>query len=158
MSLSCEAVSCVCIAEGWIDNDLANSFILVLTGLGLLGFLHQVYLWRETRIAESANEDFVKKRQENEVSFFLFFYTVAYLSGVSACSNLVVSEATAEKVVGGVLLPFYVFVPLWRLRSGASSVKAAFKRQLAVLGSRRGRHRHLGEADYVCYVFRSCAN
>lgn len=29
--------------------------------------------------------------------------------------------------MGGVLLPFYVFVPLWRLRSGAASAKAAVK-------------------------------
>ncbi|GMI11467.1 hypothetical protein TrVE_jg10549 [Triparma verrucosa] len=57
--------------------------------------------------------------------FFLFFYTVAYLSGVSACTKLLVAEETAEKIVGGILLPFYVLVPLWKLRGGAASVKAA---------------------------------
>ena len=74
-------LSFVSVSEGWIANDLVNALIFVISGLSLLSFLHQVYLWRETKICESANEDFAKKRQENEVYFFLFFYTVAYLSG-----------------------------------------------------------------------------
>ncbi|GMH78523.1 hypothetical protein TL16_g07834 [Triparma laevis f. inornata] len=119
------SLSRVCIAERWIDNDLANAFILVLSGLGILSFLCQIYLWREYVIAESANEDFAKKRQENSMFFFLFFYTVAYLSGVSACTKLLVGEATSEKVAGGILLPFYVFVPLWMQWGGAASAKAA---------------------------------
>ena len=59
---------------------MANAFLIVLSGLSLLSFLHQVYLWRETKVCERANEDFAKKRQENQMFFFLFFYTVAYLS------------------------------------------------------------------------------
>ena len=55
-------------------------------GLSLLSFLHQVYLWRETKVCKSANEDFAKKRQENQMFFFLFFYTVAYLSGGESSS------------------------------------------------------------------------
>ena len=74
-------LSFVSVSEGWIANDLVNALIFVISGLSLMSFLHQVYLWRETKICESANEDFAKKRQENEVYFFLFFYTVAYLSG-----------------------------------------------------------------------------
>ena len=74
-------LSCINISEGWITSDLVNAFLLVLSGLSLLSFLHQVYLWRETKVCESANEDFAKKRQENQMFFFLFFYTVAYLSG-----------------------------------------------------------------------------
>ena len=46
---------------------------------------------------------------------------------VSTCTKLLVTEETAEKVVGGILLPFYVLVPLWKLRGGAASVKAAVK-------------------------------
>ena len=69
------------VAEGWITSSLVNAFILVLSGLSLLSFLHQVYLFRETKICESAKEDFAKKRQENQMFFFLFFYCVAYLSG-----------------------------------------------------------------------------
>ncbi|GMH78261.1 hypothetical protein TrST_g5046 [Triparma strigata] len=118
---------CVNISEGWITNSLVNAFLLVLSGLSLLSFLHQVYLWRETKVCESANEDFAKKRQENQMFFFLFFYTVAYLSGVSSCTKLLVAQETAEKIVGGILLPFYVLVPLWKLRGGAASVKAAIK-------------------------------
>ncbi|GMH98534.1 hypothetical protein TrST_g7045 [Triparma strigata] len=121
------ALAFASVLAGWIANDLANAFLLVLSGLSLLSFLHQIYLWRETKVCESANEDFAKKRQENEMFFFLFFYTVAYLSGVSACMKLLLSEETAEKVVGGILLPFYVLVPLWKLRGGAASVKAAVK-------------------------------
>ena len=74
-------LSCINISEGWITSDLVNAFLLVLSGLSLLSFLHQVYLWRETKVCKSANEDFAKKRQENQMFFFLFFYTVAYLSG-----------------------------------------------------------------------------
>ncbi|GMI08987.1 hypothetical protein TrLO_g4737 [Triparma laevis f. longispina] len=98
--------------------------------------------------------------------FFLFFYTVAYLSGVSASTKLLLHEvALAEttnttntkddgyyadegyaaaddddfpidkevfegilmNVLGGILLPLYVLVPLWKLRSGAAYVKAAVK-------------------------------
>ena len=69
------------VAVGWITSSLANAFFLVLSGLSLLSFLHQVYLWRETKVCKSANEDFAKKRQQNQMFFFLFFYTVAYLSG-----------------------------------------------------------------------------
>ena len=69
------------VAKGWITSSLTNAFILVLSGLSLLSFLHQVYLWRETKVCESAKEDFAKKRQENQMFFFLFLYTVAYLSG-----------------------------------------------------------------------------
>ncbi|GMI04716.1 hypothetical protein TrLO_g13936 [Triparma laevis f. longispina] len=36
---------------------------------------------------------------ENEMFFSLFFYTVTYLSGVSACTKLLVAEAAAEKEV-----------------------------------------------------------
>jgi hypothetical protein len=75
------ALAFASVAAGWITNDLANAFILVLSGLSLLSFLHQVYLWRETKVCELSNEDFAKKRQENQMFFFLFFYTVAYLSG-----------------------------------------------------------------------------
>ena len=46
---------------------------------------------------------------------------------VSACTKLLVAEETAEKIVGGILLPFYVLVPLWKLRGGAASVKTAVK-------------------------------
>ena len=74
-------LSCINISEGWITSDLVNAFLLVFSGLSLLSFLHQLYLWRETKVCESANEDFAKKRQENQMFFFLFFYTVAYLSG-----------------------------------------------------------------------------
>ncbi|GMH58345.1 hypothetical protein TrST_g9615 [Triparma strigata] len=83
-----------CINIFWITStsDLVNAFLLVLSGLSLLSFLHQVYLWRETKVCESANEDFAKKRQENQMFFFLFFYTVAYLSGVSACTKLIVAK------------------------------------------------------------------
>ena len=79
-------LSCINISEGWITSDLVNAFLLVLSGLSLLSFLHQVYLWRETKVCESANEDFAKKRQENQMFFFLFFYTVAYLSGGESSS------------------------------------------------------------------------
>ncbi|GMH86856.1 hypothetical protein TL16_g10672 [Triparma laevis f. inornata] len=113
------------IAAGWIENNLFGAFILVLSGLSFLSFLHQEYLWRETGIADSANEDFAKIRQGNQMFFFLFSYTVAYLSGVSACTRLLVAEATVEKLFGGFLLLCYVFVPLWRLRGSAVSVKAA---------------------------------
>ncbi|GMH61068.1 hypothetical protein TrST_g373 [Triparma strigata] len=122
------------VAVGWITNDLANAFILVLSGLSLLSFLHQVYLWRETKVCELAKEDFAKKRQENQMLFFLFFYTVAYLSGVSACTKLLIAEETAEKIVGGILLPFYVLVPLWKLHVGAASVKTAVKEASSVEG------------------------
>ena len=74
------------VAVGWITSSLANAFFLVLSGLSLLSFLHQVYLWRETKVCDSANEDFAKKRQENQMFFFLFFYTVAYLSGGESLS------------------------------------------------------------------------
>ena len=74
-------LSFVSVSEGWIANDLVNALVFVISGLSLLSFLHQVYLLRQVKICESANEDFAKKRQENEVYFFLFFYTVAYLSG-----------------------------------------------------------------------------
>ena len=40
---------------------------------------------------------------------------------------MLIAEASAEKVVGGILLPFYVLVPLWKLKEGAASVKAAVK-------------------------------
>ncbi|GMH47171.1 hypothetical protein TrLO_g14630 [Triparma laevis f. longispina] len=109
----------------WIENNLFGAFILVLSGLSFLSFLHQEYLWRETGIADSANEDFAKIRQGNQMFFFLFSYTVAYLSGVSACTRLLVAEATVEKLFGRFLLLCYVFVPLWRLRGSAVSVKAA---------------------------------
>ena len=66
---------------------MVNAFLLVLSGLSLLSFLHQVYLWRETKVCDSANEDFAKKRQENQMFFFLFFYTVAYLSGGESSSR-----------------------------------------------------------------------
>ncbi|GMI01787.1 hypothetical protein TrVE_jg7206 [Triparma verrucosa] len=121
------ALAFASVAAGWIAKDLVNAFILVLSGLSLLSFLHQVYLWRETKVCESANEDFAKKRQENQMFFFLFFYTVAYLSGVSACTKLLVAKETTEKLVGGMFLPFYVLVPLWKLRGGAASVTAAIK-------------------------------
>ncbi|GMH84797.1 hypothetical protein TrST_g231 [Triparma strigata] len=85
-------LSCVIISEGWITNNLVNAFLLVLSGLSLLSFLHQVYLWRETKVCKLANEDFAKKRQQNQMFFFLFFYTVAYLSGVSACTKLMVAK------------------------------------------------------------------
>ena len=75
------ALAFASVAEGWITSDLVNAFLIVLSGLSLLSFLHQVYLWRETKVCESANENFAKKRQENQMFFFLFFYTVAYLSG-----------------------------------------------------------------------------
>ena len=81
MPVTAIVLSCINISEGWITSDLANAFLLVLSGLSLLSFLHQVYLWRETKVCESANEDFAKKRQENQMFFFLFFYIVAYLSG-----------------------------------------------------------------------------
>ena len=79
-------LSCINIFEGWITSDLVNAFLLVLSGLSLLTFLHQVYLWRETMICELAKEDFAKKRQENQMFFFLFFYTVTYLSGGESLS------------------------------------------------------------------------
>ena len=68
------------IAKEWY-SDRANAFVLVLSGLSLLSFLHQVYLWREFKVCESAKEDFAKKCQESQMFFFLFFYTIAYLSG-----------------------------------------------------------------------------
>ena len=80
-------IGIICVASGWIANDLVNAFLLVLSGLSLLSFLHQVYLWRETKVCESANEDFAKRRQENQMFFFLFFYTVAYLSGGESSSR-----------------------------------------------------------------------
>ncbi|GMH86679.1 hypothetical protein TrVE_jg10709 [Triparma verrucosa] len=120
-------LSCINVSEGWITSDLVNAFLLVLSGLSFLSFLHQVYLWRETKVCDSANEDFAKKRQENQMFFFLFFYTVAYLSGVSACTKLLVAEETVEKIMGGILLPFYVLVPLWKLRGEAAFIKAAVK-------------------------------
>ena len=40
-----------------------------------------------------------------------------------ACATLLVFEVTAVKVVGRILLPFYVLVPIWRLRREAASVK-----------------------------------
>lgn len=46
--------------------------------------------------------------------FFLFLYMIAYLSGVSACTELV-KMGQAGTVVGCILLPFYAIVPLWRL-------------------------------------------
>ncbi|GMH60828.1 hypothetical protein TrLO_g13628 [Triparma laevis f. longispina] len=232
--ISVIAVSFVCIAEGWINNDLVNALLLVLSSLNFFSFLHQVYLLREVLICvEDAKENFAKKRQENSMFLFLFFYTVAYLSGVSACSKLLVAEAPTKKLVGGILLPSYVFVPLWRLRGGAASAKAAVREAASeeghlykemifgvrvghygkpeikyvpetkvlgrgevstykdslgvfskkavesaamvcrrcfwsglvgeramqtVVGYRRRRYRHLGEADYLRYVFRSCAN
>ena len=91
------ALAFINVAAGWIDNDLANAFMLVLSSLSILSFIHQLYLWRETMISETANEDFAKKRQENSMFFFLFFYTVAYLSGVSACTKLLVGEATRRE-------------------------------------------------------------
>ncbi|GMI01498.1 hypothetical protein TrLO_g4939 [Triparma laevis f. longispina] len=90
------ALTCVSVGLGWIDNNLTNAFILVLSGLSLLIFFHRVHLWRETRIEDSANGDFAKKRQENSIFFFLFFYTVAYLSGVSACTKLLVAETPTK--------------------------------------------------------------
>ncbi|GMH95492.1 hypothetical protein TrVE_jg9157 [Triparma verrucosa] len=120
-------LSCLNILMGWIANNLANAFILVISGLSLLSFLHQVYLWREIKVCELANEDFAKKRQENDMFFFLFFYTVSYLSGVSACTKLLVAESTADKVFGGVLMPFYVMCPLWMLTSAAQMAKNAVK-------------------------------
>jgi hypothetical protein len=81
MSVIALVLSFVSVSEGWIANDLVNALVFVISGLSLLSFLHQVYLLRQVKICESANEDFAKKRQENEVYFFLFFYTVAYLSG-----------------------------------------------------------------------------
>ncbi|GMH77479.1 hypothetical protein TrST_g9217 [Triparma strigata] len=82
-------LSCIIISKGWITSYLANAFLLVLSGLSLLSFIHQIYLWRETKACESANEDFAKKRQENHMFFFLFFYTVAYqpLSGGESSSS-----------------------------------------------------------------------
>ena len=80
------ALTFASVVAGWISNDLANAFLLVLSGLSLLSFLHQVYLWRETKVCELANEDFAKKRQENQMFFFLFFYTVTYLSGGESSS------------------------------------------------------------------------
>ena len=79
-------LSFVSVSEGWIANDLVNALVFVISGLSLLSFLHQVYLLRQVKICESANEDFAKKRQQNEVYFFLFFYTVAYLSGCKTLS------------------------------------------------------------------------
>ena len=79
-------LSFVSVSEGWIANDLVNALIFVISGLSLLSFLHQVYLLRQVKRCETANEDFAKKRQQNEVYFFLFFYTVAYLSGGKALS------------------------------------------------------------------------
>ncbi|GMI13632.1 hypothetical protein TrLO_g8560 [Triparma laevis f. longispina] len=129
------ALAFINFAAGWIDNDLANAAMLVLSSLSLLSFIYQLYLWRETIISETANEDLAKKRQ-NSMFFFLFFYTVAYLSGVSACTKLLVAEATVEKVAGGILLHFYVFVPLWRLQGGAASAKAAVKETASEEGHR----------------------
>ena len=69
--------------------------------------------------------------------FVLFESLPTHFFAVSACTKLLVAEAPVEivlglgiilpldKIVGGVLLPFYVFVPLWRLRVGAASAKAA---------------------------------
>ena len=87
MLVAAIVLSCINISKGWITNNLANTFFLVLSGLSLLSFLHQVYLWRETKVCESAKEDFAKKRQENQMFFFLFFYTVAYLSGGESSSR-----------------------------------------------------------------------
>ncbi|GMH86769.1 hypothetical protein TrST_g13165 [Triparma strigata] len=115
------------IAEDWIGYEMANSFILVLAGLGLLSFFHQFHLWRQTKRCSLAKEDFGRKQQENEMFFFLFFYTVAYLSGVSACMKLFVAEDTVEKVFGGILLPFYTAVPLWGLIRCAKAAKTAVK-------------------------------
>ena len=42
--ISAIAVSFVCIAEGWINNDLVNALLLVLSSLSFFSFLHQVYL------------------------------------------------------------------------------------------------------------------
>lgn len=46
---------------------------------------------------------------------------------VTACTKLFVAEEVAEKVVGGVPLPFYVFVPLRKLWGEAASVMAVIK-------------------------------
>ncbi|GMH59292.1 hypothetical protein TL16_g06414 [Triparma laevis f. inornata] len=122
------AVALACVCGGWIDNDLANAFILVLSGLRFVSFLRHLCLRREYTVADSANEDFVKKRQENEMFFFLFFYTVAYLSGVSACTKLIIAETITKKAFGRFSIPFYVLVPLWRLRGGAASATTAVKK------------------------------
>ncbi|GMH99863.1 hypothetical protein TrVE_jg2133 [Triparma verrucosa] len=89
--VSAISLSCMYISEGRF-SDLVSALILVLSGLSFLSLLHQDYLRRETKVCESAKEDFAKKRQENQMFFFLFFYTVAYLSGVSACTKLMVAK------------------------------------------------------------------
>lgn len=73
------------IVEDWYPNQnimiIKVAFLLVITGLCLLSFLHQVYVRRTEKIADLAKESFGKTRQENEMFFSLFFYTVTYLSG-----------------------------------------------------------------------------
>lgn len=39
-------LSCVCLSEGWIANNLVNAFIFVFSVLGIFSFLNQVYLLR----------------------------------------------------------------------------------------------------------------
>ncbi|GMH54097.1 hypothetical protein TrRE_jg11604, partial [Triparma retinervis] len=92
MPIAAIVISMIIAAAGWSDNDLVNAFILVLSGLSLLSFLHQSYLVLDYEVCESAGEDFAKKRQENQMYYFLFFYIVAYLSGVSACTKLMVAK------------------------------------------------------------------
>ena len=37
------ALAFINVAAGWIDNDLANAFMLVLSSLSILSFIHQYY-------------------------------------------------------------------------------------------------------------------
>ena len=102
LSVGLMVISVISIAGNRMGTPLATgniliSFFLVLSGLFFLSFLHQVYLWREIKYCKKVNEHFERKRQENEMFFFLFFYTVTYLSGGKFCLLLFFVFAILEK-------------------------------------------------------------
>ncbi|GMH98631.1 hypothetical protein TrVE_jg11953 [Triparma verrucosa] len=104
----------------WFGSDALDALLLVISLLASLTVGYQSYLYRMIIICDNAEEDFGKRRQESDMFFFVFSYPVAFLSGVTACTSLMIVD---HVVIGYLLLLFYVFFPNFYLARYGKSVK-----------------------------------
>ena len=112
-------------AMSWYNSDILNTLFLVLSAFFFFEWIVYAYfLYRMMSKCDMANEDYGKKRQQSDMFIFLFLYPIAYLSGASACTTMLMMDDAAYSVMGYIFLPFYVLFPilyLWRI---AKEVKA----------------------------------
>ncbi|GMH68230.1 hypothetical protein TrST_g5432 [Triparma strigata] len=99
----------------WYASDAVDALLLVLSGLFFLYFLYHNYLFRLLISCDKTKEDFGKTRQHSEMFLFVFLYSVAYLSGVSACVKMIMMDDFSVSLVGFGLLPLYLLYPIFHL-------------------------------------------